>query len=100
MRKVEGIGFKANGEEEEPESFRGALDVIQHLRADIKRLKSDRAALQAVLRSEAALTVGYRDQCSKWAPLIGTLRDVDRQRIPRELADMVAAYEKKVGYER
>ena len=100
MRKAEGLGFKANGKEEEPESFRSALDLIKALRSDIERLKSDRAALQAVLRSEAALTVGYRNQCSKWAPLVEALLSVDRQAIPRELADMVTAYEKKVSYER
>lgn len=95
-----GLGFKANGEEEEPESFRSALGLIKALRSDIEHLKSDRAALQAVLRSEVALTNGYRVQCAKWAPLIEQLLSVDRQAIPRELAEMVTAYEKKVGHER
>lgn len=85
---------------EELDSLPAALDLIKALRSDIERLRSDRAALQAVLRSEAALTVGYRNQCSKWAPLVEALLSVDRQAIPRELADMVTAYEKKVSYER
>jgi len=80
-----GLGFKANGEEEEPESFRSALGQIKDLRASLTEMNFKANAYRiSYLNAERAN--------DKARPLLDALRSADPQTLPERLAHLVAAW--------
>ena len=101
-----GLGFKEDGSEEEPESFRSALAVITDLRAQLKwaaeqQYKQTRA-LSDAFEATRKLSGGESSVLSERIEYIAAravspglfyaLRSADPQTLPEPIAKLVAAW--------
>lgn len=78
-----GLGFKDNGDDEEPESFRSALALIKDLRDEIEHW-------EVSYKSVCDDCVELNLEIGRAAALLAALLDADPQTLPKHIAKLVA----------